>query len=57
MSVHHLCAWHLQRPELVIRYPGTGVTELRVTMWVQGINPGPVEEWSVLLTTEAALQS
>ena len=50
-------AWCLQRPENGVGIHGTGITdgcELPCGRWE--LNPGPLEEQAVLLTTELSLQ-
>ena len=45
MSVHHVCAWCLKKPEDDVRTHGTGVTdscEPPDVCWE--LNPGPLEE-------------
>ena len=57
LSMYHVCAWCLWWPEEGIGSPGTGVTdscELPCGCWE--LNPGPLEEQSVLLTTGPSLQ-
>lgn len=52
-SVHHTCAWYLQRPEEGTVLPGTGATdgfELLYGSWE--LNPEPLKESQVLITTE-----
>jgi hypothetical protein len=52
-----LCAWFPWRPEEGVGLPTTGVPddyELRDGCWES--NSGPLEEQSVLLTTESSLQ-
>ena len=49
-------AWYLRTPELTVRYPGAGGTdgfELLCSCWES--NPDPLEEQSMLLTTEPSL--
>lgn len=53
MSVHHTCAWYLQRPEEGTGLPGTGATdgfELLHGSWE--LNLGPLRESQVFITTE-----
>ena len=40
VSVYHLQAWYQRRPEEGIRFPGIGVINSVVMMWVLGIEPG-----------------
>ena len=57
VSYLHTCVQYLQRPEEGIRSLGTGVTggcELPCGCWE--LNPGPLEEQPVLVTTEPSLQ-
>ena len=56
-SVHRLHARYLQRPEVGVRSPVTGVpdgSELPCGYWE--LDPGPLEEQPMLLTTEPSLQ-
>ena len=58
MSVHHTNAWCLWRSEDGIRSPGSGVAdscEPPCGGW--DLNPGPLEEQPVILTTEPPPQS
>lgn len=57
LPVHHVYCWYLKEPEDGVSSPGTRVTdicELLSGNWE--LNPGPVEEPPVLLTTEPSLQ-
>lgn len=57
LPVQHMCAWCFQRSEECMGFPGTGVRggdELPGQCWE--LKPGPLEEHSVLLTTEQSLQ-
>lgn len=53
--VHHICAWYLWRPKLVLNSP-----ELELQMWVTGtVGPGnwsgSLQEQPLLLSTELSL--
>jgi hypothetical protein len=56
MSVHHMCAWCLRKPEdsdpLEKVFTVSGEPSWRC--WE--LNPGPLEEQPVLLTAEPSLQ-
>jgi hypothetical protein len=62
MFVHLMCTWYPQKQEEVIGSPGIavingcelGTPSLRYHMWV--LNPGPLKEQQVVLTTGLSLQ-
>ena len=57
MSVLHICAWSLWRPEDSLRSSGTEVTgncEMPCGCW--DLNPGPLEEQPMFLITGPSLQ-
>jgi hypothetical protein len=53
MSVYQVYAWCPEVPEKGVRYPWTGVTyrQLQVATQVLEIEPGPLKEDAVLLTS------
>lgn len=54
MSVYHMGAWYLRRPEKGVRCPGTGVIAV---VWALRIEPSSYERTgSVCLTTEHLLR-
>lgn len=55
MSVHYMHAWCPRRREEAIGSSGTGVTQVWAAKWVLGINPGPLQEQHMLLTSESSL--
>jgi hypothetical protein len=57
ISINHVHAWCLQWPEQGVRSPGAGITdhcEPPCRCWE--LNPGPLQEQPVLLTTEPSFQ-
>ena len=56
--MHHICAQYTKQLEVGIGLPGTGVKggfELTCGCWE--LNPGPLQEQPVLLTTEHLSES
>lgn len=58
VSVCHLCAWHLQRPDKGIRSPGSGITD--GCDWLCGcweLKLSPLEEQQALLSPSPFLKT
>ena len=52
-----MCTWVVQRAEEGIRCPRTEVADgCELPCWCQELNPSPLQEQPVLLTTEPSLQ-